>query len=158
MCRYVLLALCDSRRDFQISGFKERSIFEIQTKGIQTNNQGAEMSAIQFDHLPYLCLKRIFGFLDPPDLVRCRRVNRQFKFFADATGAYKLFCAVRKDYFRLESELDRLKSELSWFDGFDSLKKRRRFPILYSECFVGIPKCEEELERVKRIKSLFLNI
>ena len=109
MCRYVLLLLCNSRSDFQSFGFNERSMFEIQTKGIQTNNQ--EMNTIQLDQLPYLCLKQIFGFLDPPGLVRCRKVNRQFKFIADEIGAYTLLSNSWILYSRIKSEMQKLELE-----------------------------------------------
>ena len=41
------------------------------------------MNAIQLDQLPYLCLKKIFQFLSLQDLVECRAVSRQFKFYAE---------------------------------------------------------------------------
>ena len=41
------------------------------------------MDVIQFDQLPYLCLKKIFGYLNLRDRVKARAVNRHFKFFAD---------------------------------------------------------------------------
>ena len=42
------------------------------------------------DQLPYLCLRKIFIFLDLRDLVRCRAVSRQFKYFADQIKLDKL--------------------------------------------------------------------
>lgn len=41
------------------------------------------MDELQFDQLPYLCMKRIFESLSLQDLVSCRAVNRHFKFYSD---------------------------------------------------------------------------
>ena len=41
------------------------------------------MEAVQFDQLPDLCLRKIFGFLKLRDRANCRAVNRQFKFYAE---------------------------------------------------------------------------
>ena len=41
------------------------------------------MDHIQFDQLPHLCLQKVFSFLNCRDLVRCRPVNRLFKWYAD---------------------------------------------------------------------------
>lgn len=41
------------------------------------------MEPVKFDQLPYLCLKKIFGFLGLRDLVTCRAVNRQFKYYVE---------------------------------------------------------------------------
>ena len=41
------------------------------------------MEPVKFDQLPYLCLKKIFGFLDLRDLARCRAVSRQFKYYVE---------------------------------------------------------------------------
>ena len=47
------------------------------------NNRKAEMSVIQFDQLPDLCLEKIFEFLNLRDLANCRAVNRLFKSYAE---------------------------------------------------------------------------
>lgn len=41
------------------------------------------MNAVQIDQLPYLCLRKIFSFLELRDLSNCRAVNRLFKAYAE---------------------------------------------------------------------------
>ena len=48
------------------------------------------MDAIRLDQLPDLCLRKIFKFLSLRDLVRCRAVSRQFKFYSDEIGVNEL--------------------------------------------------------------------
>ena len=48
------------------------------------------MDAIQFDQLPYLCLRKIFAFLNLRDLIKCRATTRQFKFYADEAAVDEL--------------------------------------------------------------------
>ena len=48
------------------------------------------MNTIKFDQLPDLCLRKVFAFLGLRDLVRCRTVSRQFKFYADRTKLTEL--------------------------------------------------------------------
>lgn len=53
-------------------------------------NSGIKMAAFKFDELPPACLKRIFEFLRLQDLVKCRKVNRLFKLYADKTEVNEL--------------------------------------------------------------------
>ena len=53
-----------------------------------------EPEGVQLDQLPYLCLKKIFGFLNLRDRIKCRAVSRQFKEYADEAGIEEL--VVRK--------------------------------------------------------------
>lgn len=48
------------------------------------------MDAIQFDQLPYECLKKIFECLSLRDRVECRAVSRQFKLHADQIEVHEL--------------------------------------------------------------------
>lgn len=48
------------------------------------------MSGFQFDQLSYLVMKQIFLLLSLPELVRCRAVCRQFKFYADQAEVHRL--------------------------------------------------------------------
>ena len=48
------------------------------------------MKAIKFDQLPDLCLRKIIAFLNLRDRIKCRAVNRQFKFYADRAGVTEL--------------------------------------------------------------------
>lgn len=48
------------------------------------------MDELTLDQLPYLCMKRIFEYLDLSDLVRCRAVSRQFKEYAEETQVTEL--------------------------------------------------------------------
>ena len=48
------------------------------------------MDAIQLDQLPDLCLRKIFALLSLRDRLRCRAVNRQFKYYADQTACDEL--------------------------------------------------------------------
>ena len=43
-----------------------------------------------FDQLPDLCLRKIFAFLNLRDLIKCRAVNRQFKYYADLANVDEL--------------------------------------------------------------------
>lgn len=45
----------------------------------------SETNGIQFDQLPFLAMQRIFESLSLQDLVNCRRVNRQLRFYLDGT-------------------------------------------------------------------------
>ena len=53
------------------------------------------MDATKFDQLPDLCLRKVFAFLGLRDLVKCRAVNRQFKFYADRTKVTELVVGKR---------------------------------------------------------------
>ena len=53
------------------------------------------MDPVQFDQLPYLCLKKIFSFLNLRDLTTCRAVSRQFKAYAEEIGVDQLVVNVK---------------------------------------------------------------
>lgn len=52
------------------------------------------MNAIKLDQLPHLCLEKIFTYLGLRDLIKCRAVSRQFKFYADGTGLDELVVRI----------------------------------------------------------------
>ena len=54
------------------------------------------MDPVQFDQLPYLCLKKIFSFLNLCDLAKCRAVSRQFKAYAEETRVDKLVVGEKR--------------------------------------------------------------
>ena len=48
------------------------------------------MDTFNFEQLPELCQRKIFAFLSVQDLVKCRAVNRQFKYCVDLTEVTEL--------------------------------------------------------------------
>ena len=58
------------------------------------------MDPIQLDQLPYLCLRKIFSFLNLRDLLRCRTVSRQLKEYADEARVDELVVSEKSTYCR----------------------------------------------------------
>ena len=56
------------------------------------------MNSTRLDQLPYLCLKRIFAFLNLRDLAQCRAVNRQFKFYAEEEAVDELTVSDKRTW------------------------------------------------------------
>lgn len=78
------------------SDWKPPHNFSLQSEATQPTTKITEMNTIQFDQLPDECLKRIFEFLSLRDRVKCREVNRQFKFLADQVEIQELVVSDSK--------------------------------------------------------------
>ena len=95
-------------------------------KPTEAINRTAAMDATKFDQLPDLCLRKIFALLGPLDLVKCRAVSRQFKFYADRTKVTELVVMedkslyVPENWFRMDIQIDR-KNSIS-LNAFNSAK------------------------------------
>lgn len=96
------------------------------------------MNAIQLDQLPHLCLEKIFTYLGLRNLVRCRVVCRQFKFYADqakvwelavtAERSYKKSCTSCKTWFRTGRPIDFASNSISQL-AFSSYRSSSPFAL-----------------------------
>ena len=87
------------------------------------------MEPIQFDQLPYLCLRKIFSFLKLRDLANCRAVNRLFKSYADQVQVDELVVETPSKFWpaiqgrrseppttkpQIDRPVDRSESTITW--------------------------------------------
>lgn len=86
------------------------------------------MKWIQFDQMPDLCLRKILNFLNLRDRLKCRAVNRQFKFYVEigvdelvVSGGRIVFGKLRQERWYLTDRPIELRNSITW-PGFESMR------------------------------------